>query len=192
MTENSVLLNALTNAHWEAAINNVGNISSVVALTAYQGSSSLNQAIAAAILSMGETHAPVRQARDLIRKFKNWSRDKFNGHILQTIREGKKVPGFGHSFYKEGIDPAFQRPWELYRAVFDGPEPVGIIQDMINIFLIEKGKNPIYPNAAIITAAICEYCKMEPGMELGVVASARIPAWIYLINNGVKHWEPKS
>lgn len=190
MYDKNTLASALSRAHFVAAHNNKNNISAVAALNAYQGSGSIPQAIAAGILSMGGQHAPLGEARSLIRRFRKHPRESFEMHIRGIILSKKKVPGFGHSYYKDQIDPAFDEVWQQYWSLIDDSEnPVIQIQGIVNKTLEEIGKRRIFPNAAIITAAVCEYLDAYPGMEYGIAIASRIPAWVELINTGAAHWK---
>lgn len=161
--DHAELLKLLAESHYRAALQN-NNTSSAVAVVVYVASGSLDKAIAAAALAQGGLHAPLAQARSLIESPLPWTAAR---HIKAR---GLRVPGFGNSFYKDGIDPAFaflfcELPDDLKARIRE-------IQD--------KVLPQLYPNAALITAAACVAAELPPGVESTIFTYCRTPAWVKL------------
>lgn len=176
------LRHLIVKAHYEAAINNQGNISVVASLAAYQGSGNPYQAIAAGILSMGGMHAPIDAARSLVKRY-NEDRGKFREMIAYLLKAKIRIPGFGNSFYKDQIDPSFQPAYNKYLEITGLYNPVEIISEMVNRDCKERGKPFLHPNAAIITAAIAELLELPPGQEISLALQGRITAWVNLFGS---------
>lgn len=156
------LLKALFLAHQRAAIGQ--NASCVNFLNAINGSGQLMPAICAALLTTGGRHAPVLKARELLQK------PYLANEILDS---GLKVPGFGHSIFKDQTDPAFL-------PVTSRINDVNLLNRITDIkeTIIENTGHTLYPNAAIITAAVAETLKLPPMMELWLFIVCRTYAWI--------------
>lgn len=157
------LLEAVMVAHQRSAVEN-GNVSSEVFRNAVSGSGSFRQAVCAGILSTGGPHAPIAQARAV---FESGTVEA----IEKAISAGKKVPGFGNSFYKGRMDPA----WESVLGI--------LAEDFINAYLrlcnLSRpiGDKKVLPNAAMFTAIACHICGIPHGLEDSLFMVSRIPAW---------------
>ena len=191
----SELIGLLIRAHESAARNNKGNLSSVVATTAYIGSLNYLQGISAGILSLGGVHAPIEKCRKLLKKLQTMSPMGFELHILGYIQNKKKVPGFGHSFYKEGIDPAFAAAYNRYLDLVQAYGSRNLIGEMNrhleDAFQRCEKKFKIHPNAALITAAISEFLDLDPGSEMVIALRGRITAWVDEMNKAKKVYDTK-
>lgn len=177
------LLGALEEAHYNAAINNKGNISATAAMVVYQGSLDPMKAVAAGILSIGGTHAPVLAAREL---YKMWEKDQVTMRriIRNMVSSGQRIPGFGNSYFKEGIDPTFQEAYNKYAEVAGPENTITELARYVNFVVEEvKGKqdHDLHPNAAIITAGICEITHRKPLYEIYAFISGRSQAWLQMI-----------
>jgi citrate synthase len=157
------LLQDLEYAHYRAALTNQ-NTSSQVATATYAASGDLGKAIAAATLAQGSLHAPITAARDLL------DSDEPCVYAGELLRAGKRVPGFGNSFYKGRIDPSFDAVYAALPEVFR--RRMEWVQD--SFF------PAVFPNAAIITAAVCIAAELPRGIEPAIFAYCRIPAWTKL------------
>ena len=180
------LLPILHDAHYNATLNNPDNISRKVFEYAYSGSGSLIQAISAGISSIGDRHAPLEEARALIIAFKNDPKDAVR-NVFAGLAMGQKIPGFGNSFFKDGIDPSFAEAYDAYtKAYFEiYPDDAETLLDSV-LKTVNEGRmrlkpcKPIYPNAAGITAAICELCNLYLGTEVALFVEARVKAWVVI------------
>lgn len=176
------LRHLIVQAHYDAAMNNPGNISAVVAVSAYQGSGNPYQAIAAGILSMGGMHAPIDSARSLVRRIRQ-DYKQAERSILYLLDNKIKIPGFGNSFYKDKIDPSFHAAYNQYMAIAGEGNPIDIISQIVNGYFRSKAQDTfLYPNAAIITAAIAELLELPPGQEIVLALEGRIRAWVILFD----------
>ena len=105
------LLQAVFDAHDMAARNNQ-NASSVAAVNAFFGSAQLTNGIASAILTLGDAHGPIGPARYVYERFDERA-------LKSAIGAGMKIPGFGNSFFKDRIDPAWSRVREIIATDFE-------------------------------------------------------------------------
>ena len=154
------LLSELEAAHFRAALSNE-NTSSAVAVATYKASGDMGKAIAAASLAQGGLHAPITQARALLDA-------EFPLGVMQTIlQRGERVPGFGNSFYKNRIDPSFQ-------ALYD-ELPFSVRAEIERLAPFN-----LWPNAAIITAAVAKIADLPAGIEPAIFIYCRVPAWTQL------------
>lgn len=180
------LLDLLEVAHYNAALNNQGNISASVAMHVFDGSGDPLKAISAAINSMGQKHAPLTHARSLV---KNWILDpnRTRKYIEGLVEVNQKIPGFGNSFFKDQVDPSFQDVLSEYLQLYKdaNTEPLLGIARYVNFLLTErKGREiNLMPNAAGITGAIAEFCNIGTFQEVTIALKGRIPAWMQLISN---------
>jgi len=159
----------LLDAHFDAASKNIGNLSAVVAKIAYDGSGDSLSAITAGLNTIGYRHAPVVAARNI---FANAIENATTGWIEYLVMGSKIIPGFGHSHYKDRIDPIFQ---PCYDVLSDGSKT--IIEAFRKALGELRGKD-LYPNAAMITAALATELGLPPFMELWFFIAGRTPAWI--------------
>ena len=166
-----VLLNMVIEAHANSARNNP-NASSAACLNASSTTGRLENALASAILTLGVYHAPISEARLMLITS---TRD-----IVDILNRKIPIAGFGNSFYKDGIDPAWQdvanyieayHPWYHFR-----------IQEIKSIIGQQTQKN-IYPNAAMYSAVLCEILGFKEGTEISLFILARIPTWTDMVVN---------
>jgi citrate synthase len=158
------LLAHLETAHYMAALHN-RNTSSQVATATYAASGDLGKAIAAATLAQGSLHAPITAARDLLESMPEpWLTAE------RIADSGRRVPGFGNSFWNDRIDPSF---YDVYAVL-----PHALQTEIMEIKA--KVLPKLHPNAAIITAAVCIAAELPRGVEPAIFAYCRIPAWTRL------------
>jgi citrate synthase len=151
------LLECLIAAHQQAA-QHTSNASSTIAVVATQGSHDFSKGVIAATASIGGSHAPLAQARQVYRyATKEW------------VESQKIVPGFGNSFYKDKVDPAFEQVLDMLAADF--PEADKRIHEL------HCWVKKVHPNAALITAAVCEVCGIPDGLESALFIISRVPVW---------------
>jgi len=153
-------------AHYGSAMNNK-NASSAAVVNSFFASRSFPQALSSAILAVGSHHAPIDQARVAFRELSKEGAEYW-------LNQGQKIPGFGNSFFKDGIDPQWQPVLDYLTECF--PEKVSRINEIKSWI----GK-PIYPNPALFTAIACDLATVPIGYEAAVFALMRIPAWVSLL-----------
>lgn len=162
--EKLALLVAVLAAHERSAHTNNPISNTAVKLSAV-GSNDFAKALSCAICTFGGKHGPTAQARRIL---------FYEGldQIEAAIEQGKIIPGFGNSFFKDTIDPAWQpvdTELESYLEVH------ARIRQIEGLF---RAKNkPIYANAACYTAAVCELVGIPEGLELLLLIYARLPVW---------------
>jgi citrate synthase len=162
------LLQAVFDAHDMAARNNQ-NASSGAAVNAFFGSAQLTNAIASAILTLGDAHGPIGPARFVYEKFDERS-------LKLAILSGMKIPGFGNSFFKDSIDPAWSRVREIIEVDF---KKANDRIKQLHGWMKEVGKD-VHPNAALYSAVICNELGMVHGSESAIFVLARTAAWTSL------------
>ena len=162
------LLQAVFDAHDMAARNNQ-NSSSGAAVNAFFGSAQITNAIASAILTLGDAHGPIGPARFVYERFDERA-------LKSAIEAGMKIPGFGNSFFKDKIDPAWSRVSELIKSDFSN---ANARIEQLHGWMKEAGKN-VHPNAALYTAVVCSELGVIPGAESAIFILARTAAWTSL------------
>lgn len=160
------LIECCIDCHQQAALKNP-NASSAAYQNALMGSGNVENGIASAILTLGKNHGPISEARVV---FVEWSRHEFG-----IVNDGYKVPGFGNSFFRGRIDPSFEPLDTLLRCDFSH-----LSNRIDELTKWMQAYKPLYPNAAMYTAAVCHAAKIKPGLESALFIMARIPAWINL------------
>jgi hypothetical protein len=146
-------------------------VSKAVFGLAYVGSGSFVQALAAAVLTFGSEaglHGPTLGARKLLVS------DTSISDISDILASGRRVPGFGNSFFKNEIDPAFKKLAESIASFF--PKLDERILELAQHLYRSTGTR-LYPNAAMYTAAVCEICECPAGKEFVFLGLPRIPVW---------------
>lgn len=157
------LLDLCLEAH--AASVHRDNISTVVLRNAVVGSMSYMSAIAAALCSCGGVHAPIQQTRQFL--------DMPMEHITRHITVGGRVPGWGCSFSKDGIDPTWQPVFDHIEQ--NWPEFSAKIGE-ITEGLHKHGK-PIHPNPACLTAATAMILEIPPQISEWLFIHGRLIEW---------------
>jgi citrate synthase len=162
-TKDDTLLNLLVKAHQDAARNNP-NASAELCKVATEGSGDFTKGVIAGLAATGGAHAPLGAARDIY----------INGLPDHANLSGYRVPGFGNSFYKDKIDPAFVPTTTHIRNVHTKhfERIVKLVEDVQKIRRVR-----LQPNAALITAAVCEILEIPRGVEGVIFMLARIPVW---------------
>lgn len=159
------MLRLIFEAHSKAATENY-NLSSVAFQCAVGGGALIPGCFAAAISSVGLIHAPVTSARSIIFTDPKWK---------QLLAMNRRVPGFGNSFFKDGIDPAFQKAYDHL------PDHFKQLFTEISDAIFEFKKVRLYPNAAAITAAAAEHLGLPEGGEFLIFLIGRGAGWIKLL-----------
>ena len=160
------LMGVLMRAHFVAATEN-NNVSSAVVKQVAAVGKTFPEAIAAALLTLGGVHAPVTQARHIL--FEAEDED-----IRVLLQQGNKIPGYGNSFFKGAIDPAWNEMdatlLQCYPAIY---ERLYRISDIIT----QEKNVRIFPNAAAYTAIAAQLMEVAWHTEMALVIMGRMPAW---------------
>jgi len=159
------LLDACLKAHHESALR--GNCSHHALVMSAVGSGDYFKSIAAALLTLGGTHAPLTQTYDLL------AAPNALELVEQAIHDKRRVPGWGNTFYKGTPDPAWIEC--AVKLAEDAPVLTATI-DSITKYLHICGKN-IYPNPSCYTAAVALTLGI-PRAAVGVILlQGRLRAW---------------
>jgi citrate synthase len=159
----SPYLAALLEAHANAAKNeSASHVAFVVTATT---TSDFGRALIAALATLSGFHAPITGARAVLYK------PGFLDYLLTT---GARVPGWGNSFYKTGIDPALTTADSVLRA--EHPEAAAHL-DATTKRVEEHAKCVLFPNIAAYTAIEAELSSVPVGTELSILIHGRLPEW---------------
>jgi len=158
------LLDAVLAAHRQSCLDNQ-NLSAEVAKAVWQGSGDVPKAIAAAFLSTGLAHAPVAEARQL------WV-NATPEQLTKAVKDGVKIPGWGNSFFRGRMDPAWEPVMEV--LVRNYHTEANRLVDLTRG--VWAGGKKLYPNAAILTGITCEILGVQPGREIGLFMISRMSA----------------
>jgi citrate synthase len=161
-TKDDTLLNLLVKAHQDAARNNP-NASAELCKVATEGSGDFTKGVIAGLAATGGAHAPLGAARTV-----------YKYGFINYWDTGEKVPGFGNSFYKDKIDPAFV-PTITHIKKYHTKYFERVVH-LTNEIQKLMGKR-LQPNAALITACVAEILEIPLGYESLIFMLARIPVW---------------
>lgn len=161
------VLDLLVKAHYQAATTN-NNVSSAIVAQIGAVGGTFERAVAAALLSLGDVHAPVTQARYILFEATD------DVEITAQLKVGYKIPGYGNGFYKDSIDPAFEEFFKYIEKNY--PEIWKRVLHVGALIFKKKGKT-IYPNAACATGIAAEILNIPRGTEVQLLLMGRLPAW---------------
>lgn len=170
-----IILETLFAAHRRAGERNQ-NLSKAMAVRAVTaGGDRFNSAVIAAVASMGGQHAPVWQTRNVWHHLRYGLTEpgKLREFILTVVEENVILPGWGNSFYKDKIDPAWQSFDDQLREKFSPKDAV--VVRLITQVLHQAGKTTLYPNAALYTAIAADLIDLPHGVESLLVLMPRLP-----------------
>jgi citrate synthase len=156
------LLTAVLEAHAASATRN--SISTNVCLNVGFGSGDYCKAMAAAILSIGDAHAPLDKVMEYLSKARS-----LRPTGLQT---DSIIPGWGNSFVK-GHDPV----WNEVRGLLSSgwPDLWQLIESTTEA-LHARGK-PVFPNPACYTAACAIILNIPKEVAAWIFIEGRLRAW---------------
>jgi len=161
----SDLLQALYKAHAEVALR--GNPSHQALILAARGSANYFNSLTAAFMTYGGLHGPLAATYNLL------VNPDPCAEIALRVEVGLKIPGYGNSFYRDGIEPAFLPVEEELRKA--SPVLAGKI-DLMTEFIHGLGKK-IYPNPSTLTCATA-IVEGVPREAVGfLVVQARLWEW---------------
>jgi len=181
------LLNLVLAAHDKSAVR--GNPSTVVLCNSAVGRGDYFSALAAALCSIGGTHAPLFQTYAFLVSFKPEEMEQLRKHLDL----GLKIPGWGNGFYK-GEPDALWRDVDAHIAEH-WPELHGMIT-VITDELHARGKM-IYPNPSTFTALTAIILELPPQIIGWLLVQGRLSAWSRVFFNTIaeqgapKHKEEK-
>ena len=130
----------------------------------------LNDAMAAGLLTLDTIHAPIRSACECFNHYAVYGE-------LNASFAGRKVPGYGSSWFKNEPDPVV----EEYIVHLD-PETIGLVDDYTR-YVQENWRPGLYPNAALATAAFAFDNDIDPVTAMSKVINGRIDAWVSIYSD---------
>jgi citrate synthase len=161
----SELLAACLAAHDQSARRPTPSL--VAVLNAFFGSRNYANAIASACTALGTVHGPIVETYDLIVDPRGAA---LAGDILDR---GRKVPGWGSSFAKGGIDPIWDPVDSRLRAL--APSAMRMV-DGITRLLSNHGKD-LWPNPSTYTAATAIALGIRRELAPWLFIHGRLAAW---------------
>lgn len=162
------LINELLCAHYGASHAN-NNMSKLAFVNSFAGSGNPYMATIGALSTLGATHGPVVEAREVI-----YEKDRVEVYVSL----GKKVPGYGGAFFKDRIDPAFIPVVEIIQST----EKYKRLQRGADIINNSKGRKAVFPNPAGITACVAEILGLPKYMETWFFIAGRSAQWFLTIS----------
>ena len=163
------LLDVFSSAHQRAAIFNENASAVALRLHASVGGS-FSQSLASCIMTFGDMHGPAAYARRVLYNMSD-------AELTTLVESGAIVPGWGNSFHKTSIDPAFNEMAHLIRSEYsDHHEKIMRVGEC----LFKVSGKVLYQNPATYTAVCSEILGLPPGTELLLAFTARMPAWASL------------
>lgn len=162
------LFRAVCEAHYVSATENDNVSSAAVRLVRSGNPGQPMAAIAAAVLTVGQRHGPVDDARAM------WRMDDDE---LRALRDsGATVAGFGNAFWKDDIDPAWNPVRDILTSLF--PEEAKRLEAKAAI--MQEKSTKLHPNPGCFTAIACEVGGIPQGRSHLLYLFGRIPAWMCL------------
>ena len=143
------------------------NVSHEALILATVGSGSYVQAITAALMTLGGTHAPLVDTCRLL------ERAHPEELVLVILQQGLRVPGWGNGFVKGGPDPIWAEMDQVLREA--APERMAAV-DAVTAALHDAGKK-IYPNPSCYTAVTALLLELPPEASPFLFVYARLPKW---------------
>jgi hypothetical protein len=154
--------------HTEMAFRN--NASSGVIRAMANLGKPLNDAIAAGLMTLDTIHAPIRSACEC-----------FNHHaiygVLNASFAGRKVPGFGSSWFRNEPDPVV----EAFMVNLD-TETIDLVNTYTK-YVQDNWRPDLFPNAALATAAFAFQEGIDPITAMAKVINGRIDAWVSIYSD---------
>lgn len=139
-------------------------------------------AMIAASLSIGGAHAPIRLTLDFL------TSEDPEGAARRMLGHGIRVPGWGNSFEKNGVDPIWKPVDEVFRQLYPR---LGEQLDRITAVLHEAGKM-IYPNPSAYTAITAIVLDVPPAVAPYIFIVGRFNEWtlefVRILNNKEVTW----
>jgi citrate synthase len=141
-----------------------------------QSSGSFIHAVTAGMMSTGEKHGPIAQARDDLLVYNTAKKAR------EAVQKGIVICGFGSSFYKEGPDPA----WAEVNLILRQQYPETHHELEYTEQGIQSAGKLVYPNPAGYSAAAANAVGLLRGVEEAIFVMPRIAVWLreYIITQG--------
>lgn len=160
------LLKAVFHAHSLSAQR--PNMSSQALLLAHAGSGDYVKSLAAALLTLGNTHAPIEQTQRLL-GHPNW--------VDALLAAGKKVPGWGNSFAKGEPDLVWREVERLLSVDF--PEAWAKVE-AVTASLRSRDLH-LFPNPSAYTAAAAIALGLPAHCAAYLFIGGRLECWTAMV-----------
>lgn len=165
------LLQAVATAHAASALRM--NASTQAVILSASGGGEFGKALAAALLTLGDRHAPLEATCLLL----NQPEPAVRASAL--LKAGAKVPGWGNSFHRGEPDPLWVPVDAVLRAEF--PQ---IHRDLTAITAtLHRVGLPLHPNPSAYTAATARAVGLAPSCAAYLFIAARLETWSGLIHD---------
>jgi citrate synthase len=166
MNPASELNGLLAEAHYKSAFRN--NISSTAVAICAESKTDFLNAVVAAISTLGGIHAPIAKAFRLI------NHSSPTTEIQAILDSGERVPGWGNSFHKTGIDPIWAPVDECLKMNYHSK---WVTLTEMTAYLHSCGRK-IFPNPACYTATVAAINGLTEDSAGYLFLSSRLSAWL--------------
>ena len=129
-------------------------------------------AVAAALLTLGGSHGPVRDAQYA---YTAWTDNEINSFVYDII------PGFGSAWFKDKQDPAIQEFMETLPILMQ--KDIKHYTEDVQEYYMEN----IFPNAALATACANIQLRRPASLGISLVIQGRILAWEDIYEKNYKY-----
>jgi len=163
----SIVHDALSYMHEQMAYRD--NASSSIIKAMAQLGKPFNDSLAAGLLSIGNVHAPIKQACRL------WNNEHWFTEMSMMYLDERRIPGFGSAWYKEEPDPVVEQFFNSVPAEYG--KQLEQMHEMVEQIKIITDRS-LYPNAALATALACDCLKFSPEIGIFHVIQGRMYAWL--------------
>ena len=161
----AAILSVLNAAHEASALRR--NPSHEALILATVGSGSYLQAITAAMMTLGGTHAPLVETCYFLKQAQPAE------SVPRIISLRRRIPGWGNGFVKGEADPIWTETDQVLREA--APELMAKVE-AVTTALHEAGKR-IYPNPSCYTAVTALLLELLPEASPFLFLYARLPKW---------------
>ena len=145
------------------------NASSSIIKAMAQLGKPMNDAFAAALLTLGSKHAPIEETQQYFENYRN--------KVLDICPLPAIVPGFGSAWYKKQRDPAVETFFNNICGFSDNAAELVNDCDLYLEYVRKHTGKDIYPNAAMATVVANLALKRDSILGMGLVIQGRIAAW---------------
>lgn len=146
------------------------NVSKLVFQYAAFGSGRYVNGIIGALASLGGPHGPIEATAELL------AQEKFADRVEEELLAGRKIPGWGNSFIKDGKDPLWLEVDALFEKEF---WQWGYRFEVITQMLHTAGRK-IWPNPSAYTAAAALAVGLSPKAAAYLFIQGRLDGWTKL------------
>lgn len=174
MAPTSDIMEELYNIHNKIALRDNASLGAIIN-TAAAGGKDFFTSLAAGLLTLGETHAPLMQTYDFLmlhNSHKEFNPEDFVKKAQDSyLSLGKRVPGWGSGFVKDKPDPMFEKLDDMLQS-----HDIHTVGGRITEYLHMMGYN-IYPNASYYTIASCLATNTPIQSAPYHLVNARLHSW---------------